>query len=184
MTRLVSLLFAMTLIAACNGSDGDTFSSSRLPVAPTPPATVLPSIASLAGRYTLNIEFPTACAATFETSKPRQYQATLDTTSYPYLAVTIAGGGYTQTAVAGDMSPTYDGQVMLRYNNFDVGGCDGEPEPLPGGSTLMVCGGGPGVRENSTIVVQMTTEVFIINDRERRKVCDGPSRFTFTRVTP
>ena len=33
------------------------------------------------------------------------------------------------------------GQESIDWNNFDTDGCDGWPEVLPDGRTLLICGG-------------------------------------------
>ena len=152
-------------------------------VQPTPPPV---NTAALAGAYALTMAFSPACTSSPELSTPRLYDVRLeDAAPYPYLGIWISGGGYTAQVGVGSLWPGVDGQSAgLDWNNFDVGGCDGWPEPLPGGRALMVCGGGTASVDGRTIRADMHVDVFIEAAGERQKVCTGQQQFTFTRVTP
>jgi hypothetical protein len=151
---------------------------------PSPPPAV--NTAILAGAYALTMEFPSACAAIPELAAPRKYEVTLEPANpYPYLTVRVAAGGYTRPTVVGDLWPTADGHsAQLSWNNFDFPGCDGSPEPLSGGRTLMVCGDGGATIDGRTILAEINGEVFIEAGGVRQRVCGGTERLTFSRVTP
>ena len=183
-----SAFFTTTMcvaLAACDQAPAaPTPAPSEPPLAqPTPPVV---NTAILAGAYALTMEFPSACAAIPELAAPRRYEVTLEAANpYPYLTVRVAAGGYTGPTVVGDLWPTADGHsAQLTWNNFDFPGCDGLPEPLSGGRTLMVCGNGGATIDGRTILAEMTGEVFIEAGGVRQKVCGGTQRFTFSRVTP
>jgi hypothetical protein len=101
-----------------------------------------------------------------------------------WVGVQIAGDGYALETVAGNLYPAGPGGAMLSWNNFDFGGCDGVPEPLQDGRALMICGDGPAVYTETTLVAQIPANVYVTADGERQKACSGVHRFTFTRVTP
>jgi hypothetical protein len=102
-----------------------------------------------------------------------------------YLGMRIAGGGYAEPTVVGDLWPGRDGRSgLMTWNNFDIPGCDGIPEPLTAGRALMVCGEGGASINDQVIVSQMDAEVFIETNGKREKVCGDSQRFTFTRATP
>jgi hypothetical protein len=100
------------------------------------------------------------------------------------LGIWVAGGGYTQEIGAGNLQEHLSARPMLEWNNFDFGGCDGQPEPLSGGRTLLVCGDGTADYNDTSLVAQVPAEVFITANGERRLTCSGIHQFTFTRVTP
>ena len=191
LSRLVPVLAVGTclavVLAACDGDRSPaapTHAPSEPPLAqPTPPPV---NTSALAGAYALTMEFPAACASSPELSTPRRYDVRLeDAAPYAYLGIWIGGGGYTAQTVVGDLWPRMDGQsASLDWNNFDIGGCDGWPEPLPGGRGLMVCGGGTATVDGRTIRADMHVDVFIEAGGERQKVCTGQQTLTFTRVTP
>ena len=185
---VIIALFATTLclgLAACDQPPAaPTPAFSEPPLAqPTPPPV---NTAALAGAYALTMEFPSACTSIPELSTPRLYDVRLeDAAPYPYLGIRIGGGGYITPTGVGDLWPSADGRsASLDWNNFDIGGCDGFPEPLPGGRALMVCGGGTASVDGQTIRAEMSVDVFIEAGGERQKVCSGTQRLTFSRVTP
>jgi len=107
----------------------------------------------------------------------------METTPFAYLAMRVAGGGYAASTVVGDLWPGRDGRsAQVTWNNFDFPGCDGTPEPLAAGRTLMVCGKGGAALSDQAMVAQMAGEVFIEKNGVREKVCGEAQQFTFTRV--
>ena len=160
--------------------------TAPLQASPEPPNPPNANTAILAGAYALTMEFPSACAAIPELAAPRNYEVTLEAANpYPYLTVRVAAGGYTGPTVVGDLWPTADGHsARLTWNNFDFPGCDGLPEPLSGGRTLMVCGNGGATIDGRTILAEMIGEVFVEAGGVRQRVCGGTQRFTFSRVRP
>ena len=155
----------------------------QTPAEPPPRAI---NIAALEGVYALTIEFSSACAAVPELAAARKYEVTLEAaTPYQYLGMRISGGGYTSPTIVGDLWPSADGRsAQISWNNFDIGGCDGTPEPLPAGRALMVCGDGGSTVNDRTVLANMNADVFIEAGGQRQKVCSGTQRFTFTKITP
>ena len=185
MTATFATITLCVALTACDQAPAaPTRAPSEPPLAqPTPPPV---NTAALAGAYALTMEFSGACAAIPELAAPRLYDVRLeDAAPYPYLGIRIGGGGYTAQTGVGDMWPSVDGRsASLDWNNFDIGGCDGYPEPLSGGRALMVCGGGTARVDGRTILAEMSVEVFIEVGGARQKVCDSTRPFTLTRVTP
>jgi hypothetical protein len=151
------------------------------PFAPTPAPAQIPSIAFLAGQYTLSVNL--SCTELPETERQRTYQATLSVTNFSYLAIRLAGEGYATSTVVGDMWPQANGDVMWRMNNFDITGCgDGTPEVLPDGTALLVCGSGFGTPADTTIKGSLSTQV-VLGDAAgtRPRQCPSPDSFEFRR---
>jgi hypothetical protein len=130
------------------------------------------------------LEFSSSCAAVPELAAPRKYEVTLEAASpYQYLGMRISGGGYTSPTIVGDLWPSADGRfAQISWNNFDIGGCDGTPEPMPAGRALMVCGDGGSTVNDRTVLANMNANLFIEAGGQRQKVCGGTQRFTLQRL--
>jgi len=74
------------------------------------------------------------------------------------------------------------GRVTFDWNNFDIGGCDGWPESLPDGRTLMMCGSGVGLVDGTTIAANLVGQVFIETEGKRQLICSGTYPLTFRRA--
>jgi hypothetical protein len=195
MTRIsqgTALLATATLLVGLVACDQTPTRPTQVP-APGPLPTLSPpsppavNAAVLAGAYELTMEFTHECGAIPELGTPRRYEVILESGApYPYLGAWISGGGYPTSTGVGSMWPSVDGKAVgrLSWNNFDVGGCDGIPEPLSAGRGLMVCGEGSGRIDGRTIVAEMTADVYVETNGNRQKVCGGTQLFTFTRKRP
>ena len=141
------LLSASLLSLAC--ASDELVVPTPTPRAPAPAAGpfTLPSgdqgFVDLSGAYDLAVEYPPACAVASESLTVPNYRATLAGAS-TYKGVRVTGGGYTRETVVGNLYPYagISGHARLSWNNFDFGGCDGEPEALQGDRAIMVCGDG------------------------------------------
>jgi hypothetical protein len=172
-----SVLFTVCVLAV---GCGDRAMGPTVPT-PQPPPPPQSAIAELAGLYTLTVTLGEQCSALPETVRRRTYQANLVATPYAYLAISLVGGGFTEPVVTGDLWPAPNGQITIDWNNFDIGGCDGYPEPLSDGTALMVCGGGSGTANESTITFDVAGQVFVDSPGRRERVCSGLYQFTFSR---
>jgi hypothetical protein len=95
----------------------------------------------------------------------------------------ISGGGDTSPTIVGDLWPSADGRfAQISWNNFDIGGCDGTPEPMPAGRALMVCGDGGSTVNDRTVLANMNADVFIEAGGQQEKVRGGTQRFTLQRL--
>jgi len=182
----LSMLGVCLLAAACGESRVVQPVPTQTQPELTPPSPPPVNTAVLAGAYALTVEFSSACATIPELAVPREYEMRLEAaTPYPYLVIRITGGGYTTPTAVGDLWPSQDGHAArVSWNNFDIGGCDGFPEPLSNGRALMVCGEGWATINDRTVLAPISGDVFIEADGRRQKVCDGVQRFTFTRIAP
>jgi hypothetical protein len=148
------------------------------------------ALEALAGSYTLTLNVSEQCTAIPDAVRRRTYQATLDKTPYPvpfrvpypYLPIRIVGGGFIKPTGTGDLWSGADGRVSINWNNLEIEGCDGPREPLPDGSSLMVCGEGSVVPGESTISGAIVGHAWIEEGGTRRGLCAGSHPFTFTRV--
>ena len=102
---------------------------------------------------------------------------------HAYLPIRIVGGGFSRPTGTGELRSGADGKVSISWNNFDIDGCDGPREPLPDGSSLMVCGEGSVVPGDSTLSGAIDGHVWIDAGGTRQGLCAGSHPFTFTRVT-
>ena len=115
-------------------------------------------------------------------SRSSRYSPKLTCTGpYPYLTIRIVGEGYDVPTVTGDMRSDGEGRVSFSWNNFDIGGCDGSPERLPDGGTLMICGSAAGVVDGTTITANLGGQVVIVPQGKPRQFCGGRFPFTFRR---
>ena len=147
-----------------------------------PPISNPPAQEQLAGAYDLTLNVSEQCTAIPESARTRNYRATLDQSRYAYSGVRLDGGGFANPVTIGDMWPGQNGEVTLTWNYFDLDFCgDVYPEPLPDGSTLIVCGSGVGLREGSTISGMLNAKVWIEEGGRRGPVCLAGHRFTFVR---
>jgi hypothetical protein len=172
-------MLAAALAAGIACDDRSTFPR---PVAPTPTAPAQPSILDATGSYTLTVEADAACVDLPEAVKKRTYQATIGSTVFTYMTISIMGGGFTKPTVVGEL--WYSG--TLDWNNFDIGGCDGYAEPLDASRSLMICGGGTAHLEQSSITSSLNGQIWVqqqIGDQvQRTSECSGMHRFTFQRT--
>jgi hypothetical protein len=177
--RPAASLVVFCMLAAIGACDSPT---RPTPVARPPfvPPAVTPGPANLAGSYALTIDIPDACDAVPAGQRRRQYAATLATTAYAYLSVYLVGGGYADRTVVGDIWYSGQSPATIDWNNFDIGGCDGWLEDLPGGDTLMICGNGPAVVDEHSIVATMSASA-IVDSGGRRTSCSHDFLFTFLR---
>jgi hypothetical protein len=171
---MIGMVFvACSLAIACDAPNQAVTAPSAQ--ASTPP----PSIASLAGGYTFTVNL--SCTDLPEAERQRTYQATLERTNFSYLTVRLLGEGYDTLTVVGDMWPQGNGDVLLRVNNFDFGGCDGNLEVLPDGTKMLFCGEGLGTPAEPTIRGSMPAKVVVGEAGTRPVSCPGPSSFEFRR---
>jgi hypothetical protein len=180
MQRIMCVAALSANLIVGTACDGD--SKARLPAAPTPPPPPPLSGPELAGVYTLTVEADGKCVDLPQAVKKRTYQAALEATPYAYLAIYIAGGGYTQRTVVGEL---WNG-MSIDWNNFDIGGCDGYKEPLGPSSSLMICGEGAAQAGESVITAQVSGKISveeIVNGAvQQTSVCTGRHPFTFQRT--
>jgi hypothetical protein len=169
------------LVVACD--EGPT-SPRRQVATPLPMLEPYLALKGLAGSYNVVLNVSEQCTEIPDAARRRTYQAILGTTPYPYLSVRIVGGGFSAPVAVGDLRAAPDGRVTIDWNNFDIGGCDGYPEPLSEGRTLMVCGQGFGMHEGSTISIALTGRAWIDANGTRGSVCNAWHQFTFTRSIP
>ena len=177
--RPAAALFTLCALVATGGCDSPT---RPAPIARPPYVTpeVPQGPSDLTGSYTLTIEIPDACDALPVRERLRQYVATVAKTPYSYFTVHIVGGGYAEPTVVGDIRYVVANPAILDWNNFDIGGCDGWLESLPGGDTLMICGNGLAVVDDTSIVANMSASA-TIESGGRRATCSHPFLFTFVR---
>jgi|PlaIllAssembly_1097288.scaffolds.fasta_scaffold1013881_1 hypothetical protein len=183
MSRFTAVVIGLGFVAgACDGptrpspSPADTPS----PLPASPPASS--SLQALAGSYDLKVTLSDTCTELAQTVRHRTYRATLEETPYAYLTLRVTGGGYFVPTVTGDVWPNGPGGVVIVWNNFDFGGCDGFPERLPDGSPLMICGAGPGIPDDTgRISVALSGRVLMGDGPQGREVCAGTHQFTFTK---
>lgn len=142
------------------------------------------ALKGLAGSYNVALNVSDQCTEIPDAARRRTYQAILETTPYPYLSVRIVGGGFSAPVTVGELRAAPDGRVTIGWNNFDIGGCDGYPEPLSEGSMLMVCGHGFGMQEGSTISIALTGSAWINANGTRGTTCNAWHQFTLTRSIP
>jgi hypothetical protein len=175
------LITLSALSVACDGLARPAVAPAPTPN-PAPPPPANPAQA-LAGSYTLTIDIAESCAELPEAARRRTYSATLDQTPYGYFTIRVVGGGYDAPTVTGDMKGYSAGHVSFDWNSFDIGGCDGRPESLPDGRTLMICGSGVGVSDEKGIAATLSGEVSITDaDGKRQQACAGRHPFTFRRT--
>jgi hypothetical protein len=164
------------------GAACESRSPFRLPEAPTPasPTSSLLPVPQLAGTYTVTILADSACVDLPNAAKKRTYQATLESTPYEYFGISIVGGGFTQPVVVGELWYRTNG---LNWNNFDIGGCDGQKEPLGPSSALMICGDAKAEVVASTITAKVSGKIWVeelVNGNpQQTSVCTGLHQFTF-----
>ena len=170
-------------LGACVVAAGCDSGPTGPAVQPPPPPLPQSAVDGLAGSYSLTVNLSDQCAALPDALRRRTYQATLRASTRAYLGISIVGGGFSTPVGPGDLWPGSDGRVAINWNNFDIGGCDGYPEPLSDGRTLMVCGSGEGVVSGPTIALTLNAEVFIDEAGQRQRVCAGGHEFTFNRST-
>lgn len=169
-----AVLLICVLALACDGPTRPT------PIAPIPPP-LTNTLDGLSGAYTLTIDLPSACAELPEAERQRTYDATFAPTPYAYLTVRIVGEGYDVPTITGDMHSDGQGRVSFNWNSFDIGGCDGWPELLPDGGTLMICGSAAGVVDGTTITANLGGQVVTGAQGKPRQFCGGTFPFTFRR---
>ena len=186
--KLGATLGIWALAVGCSGPARPT------PVVSTPPASSVihpgPALEALAGSYTLTLNVSDQCTAIPDAARRRTYQATLEKPSselpgrllHAYLPIRIVGGGFTRPTGTGELRSGADGTVSISWNNFDMDGCDGPREPLPDGSSLMVCGEGSVVPGESTLSGAIVGHVWIDDGGTRQGLCAGSHPFTFTRA--
>ena len=186
MRRLASTLGILLSAVACDGPTRPTAAPTARPgpatLTPGPPIPVSNPLGALAGAYTLTIDIPDACPDLPDAARRRTYDVTLVSSPYQYLGIRIVGGGYGVPTGVGDMWDAGQGRVSIDWNNFDIYGCDGSPEALPDGRTLMICGGGLGVVDGTTIAVNFEGQVLIEEQGRGRLSCIQRLPFTFRRV--
>jgi hypothetical protein len=182
--KLGAALAASVLAAACDGPTRPTPTPAVSNLPPPPAFNPGPALEALAGSYTLTLTISDHCTEIPDAARLRTYQAALQSTPFRYLSIRVVGGGFSQPTGTGDVWPYGEGRVQISWNNFDIGGCDGWPEPLAGGSSLMVCGEGLAVTDASTISGAIVGQVWIDEDGTRRGLCNASHPFTFTRLTP
>ena len=183
MSRFTAVVISLAFVAgACDGptqpssSPADTSSPSPA----SPPASS--SLQALAGSYDLKVTLSDTCTELAETVRQRTYRATLEATSYEYLGLRVTGGGYSVPTGTGDVWPAGSAGIVIIWNNFDIGGCDGYPERLPDGSPLMICGVGSGIPDDTgRISVALRGRVLMGDGPQGREVCTGTHQFTFTK---
>ena len=170
-----AVLLVCVSAVACDGP------TRPAPIAPIPVPPLTNTLDGLDGDYTLTIDLPAACAELPEAERRRTYDATFGPTPYAYLTIRIVGEGYDLPTVTGDMRSDGEGRVTFNWNNFDIGGCDGWPERLPDGGTLMICGSAVGVVDGTTITANLGGQVVIGAQGKPRQFCGGTFPFTFRR---
>jgi hypothetical protein len=179
-TQLSATVIACLLASAC---EGPTRPSSPNPQPNPPPDAPTGSLATLAGTYSLTLQISDQCSGIPTAVRRRIYRATLEQTRYGYLGVRIVGEGFSQPVTIADMYAGQDAQVVLRWNDFDLGSCfDTYPEPLAADAFLTVCGAGNGRRDGSTIAGTLNASTWIDEGGLRGTVCRGAHEFTFTRI--
>jgi hypothetical protein len=173
-----SLLTACVLVAMA-GCDSPTRPAPFVRPPVVPPIPTVPAL-ELAGTYTLTIDIPDTCTALPPAERRRQYVATLSKSTFAYLTVRVVGGGYAEQTVVGEVWYTGQNPATIDWNNFDIGGCDGWLETLPGGDTLMICGNGAGAVDETSIVGTVSASA-IVDSHGLRTSCGHPFLFTFLR---
>ena len=177
--KVGAVVVTCVLAVACDGPTRPGLPPAPNPAQP-PPVTNQPS--GLAGAYSLTIDIPESCAELPEAARRRTYDAKLDPSPYAYLSIRIVGEGYAVPTVTGDMWGAGVDRVSVDWNNFDIEGCDGRPESLPDGRTLMICGSGVGLVDGTTIAVSLAGQVFIETEGKRQLICSGTYPLTFRRA--
>ncbi len=172
-------LWALPLVAIVCGACGGRPPSPESPTAVSPsPAPPPPSVGNdLAGVYTLTIEADPTCVSLPPAIRKRSYTATLSTTPYSFLGVSIEGGGFDHQVVSGTLYET----SRLEWNNFDIGGCDGQKEPLGSSSTLTICGTGFANIDGPTISVLVVGKIWVEDNGQPTSYCAGKHQFRFQR---
>jgi hypothetical protein len=166
--RVISVLL---LAGGCGGSAGPTSPASP----PASSSTGSSSIGALAGNYDVTIEIPERCAEAAAIPRTLKYGATLTASQYQYLAMSIG------PVFRGDVWPRGTGTAHLSLNNFDFNGCDGDPETLPDGRLLHICGSGPLRIEGTTMSGTVEGITWIGTPVVLSTSCGGQHIYRFTR---
>jgi hypothetical protein len=118
--------------------------SPAIPSSSPPPS----PFANVAGDYRLTIEIDEKCAQIPQPLRVRTYDVVLEDKGWHFMPIRMADERFSQ--LGGDIwPPGSDSQYRVRWNNFDIGGCD-YPEPT-GSTQLYLCGDGAGTLSESTI---------------------------------
>lgn len=177
--RLSATLMACLLACGCEGptqpsSPGpplvDTFSPTR-------------SLSQLAGSYSMTLNISDQCIGIPAAVRQRTYQAILEPTPSGYLGVRVVGVGYSQPVGIGHLHAGPESQVLLSWNDFDLGACyDVYSEPLEANARLTVCGSGFATLDGSTIAGTLNADAWIDDAGVRESICRGAHEFRFTRT--
>jgi hypothetical protein len=136
------------------------------------------TIAGLAGNYDLTIAIPERCAEAAGIAATLAYGATLTPSNAAYLSMSVG------PAAKGDLWPDGSTSVRLSLNNFDINGCDGEPERLADGRLFNICATGRLEVSGPTIAGTVDGATWLGEPPSVSALCSGEHRFTLTRRTP
>lgn len=194
------LVIRVTALAASlfGGAACDSGAQARPFASPTSVPVVSPPRAELAGAYALTIEADSACVGLPPAVRKRTYQASLEVTPQPYLAIAIAGGGFVEATTVGQLwsANSLVNWIANRpddWNDVEVAGCDGHWELLDAsGSSMMICGTGVAQEGDNTLTVDLSGQIVVdwvepdpLGDGTWRRIitCEGIHQLTFGRIS-
>jgi len=145
------------------------------PSAPSPsPSPTASPFTSIVGDYTLTIEIDESCGSIPLPLRTRAYDVVLEDKGWHFMPIRIADArfGY----LGGEIwPPGPDSRYRVKWNNFDIGGCD-YPEAT-GSTQLYVCGDGFGTLTGSAMSGVIHGSAFL--DTSNPPYCAGVASHRF-----
>jgi hypothetical protein len=173
--RTVVCAFVLAIwSAACSGSG----SPPTTPTAPEPYA----DLKALVGAYTLTIETDQRCSQFPSAARRRSYRATFEDRGWHFLLVNVAGGGFAEETMLGNLFSAGfgTGQLTLQWNAGDVVDCR-TSEPLDGGRSLALCGFGPLAQTPAGLRGTISGSAAVSVGGGAASYCSGEHLFSFER---